>query len=106
MGIIERKLRERAMMKKLILDAAQTLYLEKGLAFTTIRKIAERTDCSPATIYLQTASLQLRSFLYGSTSLYLSNLLADDCGRVCQNPAPVYRAWEHYIESISSIKII
>ena len=39
-------------MKNLILDAAQTLYLEKGLDFTTIRKIAERIDYSPATIYL------------------------------------------------------
>jgi AcrR family transcriptional regulator len=206
MGIIERKLRDHATMKNLILDAAQNLYLEKGLDFTTIRKIAERIDYSPTTIYsyypskdvifydmqklaferllkalrsvkihqqpldklrdlgktyidfgiqnprqydlmfimhqpmkgiglLQscdnfqhtfrfmqsavresiakkmviyrdpnTASLQLWSFLHGLTSLYLSNRLANYCGCDGQNPDPVYRAWEHYIESISSIK--
>ena len=52
MGIPERKLRERAAMKKIILDAAYALYSEKGLNFTTIRKIAEKIDYSPTTVYL------------------------------------------------------
>lgn len=208
MGIIERKLRERATMKNLILDAAQTLYLEKGLDFTTIRKIAERIDYSPTTIYLHypskdgilndmqkraferllkalravsrhqqpsdklrdlgktyidfgienpkqyelmfilhhpmkgiellqscdnfqhtfrfmqstvresiakktviytdphTASLQLWSILHGLTTLYLNDRLASYCGCDGQNPDPVYRAWELYMECISSKKNI
>lgn len=39
-------------MKKMILQAALDLYLEKGLDCTTIRKIAERIEYSPAAIYL------------------------------------------------------
>ncbi|MDI9882629.1 TetR/AcrR family transcriptional regulator [Flectobacillus longus] len=39
-------------MKKLILDAAIDLHSEKGLGFTTIRKISEKIGYSPATIYL------------------------------------------------------
>lgn len=42
MGIRERKLRERAAMKKLILDAAYELYSQKGLDFTSIRKLRKK----------------------------------------------------------------
>lgn len=52
MGSTERKVRERTAMKKMILKAALDLYVEKGLDCTTIRKIAERIEYSPAAIYL------------------------------------------------------
>ncbi|REA64395.1 hypothetical protein DSL64_02255 [Dyadobacter luteus] len=46
-------------MLKLILDAAHDLYWKKGLNFTTIRKIAKKTDYSPTTIYLYYPSKDL-----------------------------------------------
>ena len=39
-------------MRELILQAARTLFLEKGYAETSIRNIAEKIDYSPGTIYL------------------------------------------------------
>ncbi|GAB3966087.1 TetR/AcrR family transcriptional regulator [Spirosoma terrae] len=52
MGITERKEREREEMRKLILDAAQTLFLANGYEKVSIRNIADTIEYSPATIYL------------------------------------------------------
>lgn len=52
MGISERKEREREEMKKNILDAALKLFIEDGYDNVSIRKIAEKIEYSPATIYL------------------------------------------------------
>ncbi len=52
MGIIERKEREREEMRKLILDAAQKLFLTDGFEKVSIRNIADVIEYSPATIYL------------------------------------------------------
>jgi len=74
MGIPERKFRERAAMKKIILDAAHELYSEKGSDFTTIRKIAERIEYSPSTIYLYYPSKDL--ILYDMQKLAFESLLS------------------------------
>ncbi|MDP3104398.1 MAG: TetR/AcrR family transcriptional regulator [Candidatus Methanoperedens sp.] len=52
MGIKERKELEKQGMRKLILDTAMKLFLEKGFENITIRHIAEQIEYSPATIYL------------------------------------------------------
>ena len=52
MGITERKEREREEMRKLILEAAQKLFLENGFEKVSIRNIADAIEYSPATIYL------------------------------------------------------
>jgi len=52
MGISERKEKEKADLRKSILDAARDLFLEKGFEHTSIRNIAERIEYSPTTIYL------------------------------------------------------
>ena len=52
MGIVERKEREREEMRKLILNAAQTLFLANGYEKVSIRNIADAIEYSPATIYL------------------------------------------------------
>lgn len=52
MGITERKEREREEMRKLILDAAQKLFLANGYDKVSIRNIADEIEYSPATIYL------------------------------------------------------
>jgi AcrR family transcriptional regulator len=52
MGIIDRKVREKQEMRKAILDSAMKLFLEEGFANVSIRKIADKIEYSPATIYL------------------------------------------------------
>ena len=52
MGIAERKEREREEMRKLIIDTATQLFIEKGFDKTSMRNIAEAMEYSPATIYL------------------------------------------------------
>lgn len=52
MGIVERKEREREEMRRLILDAAQKLFLANGYEKVSIRNIADEIEYSPATIYL------------------------------------------------------
>ncbi|VVB84302.1 WHG domain protein [uncultured archaeon] len=52
MGIKERKELEKKEMRKLILDTAMKLFLEKGFENITLRNIAEKIEYSPATIYL------------------------------------------------------
>ena len=52
MGIKERKELEKQEMRKLILDTAMKLFLEKGIENITLRNIAEKIEYSPATIYL------------------------------------------------------
>jgi AcrR family transcriptional regulator len=52
MGTSERRLSEIKSMKKLILDTAMELIIHHGFESVSIRKIAERIQYSPATIYL------------------------------------------------------
>lgn len=52
MGIVERKEREREEMRKLILEAAQKLFLANGFEKVSLRNIADEIEYSPATIYL------------------------------------------------------
>src|SRR6218665_2883544 len=52
MGITERKEREKAEMKRLIMDAARKLFIEQGFEKTSIRNIADEIEYSPGTIYL------------------------------------------------------
>ena len=52
MSITDRKEREREEIKKQILDEAMKLFLEDGYKNVTIRKIAEKIEYSPGTIYL------------------------------------------------------
>jgi AcrR family transcriptional regulator len=51
-AISDRKLRERSEMRSRILETAKQLYVEDGFSNVSIRKIAERIEYSPATIYL------------------------------------------------------
>jgi AcrR family transcriptional regulator len=52
MGISARKEREKAEMRRLILDAAHQIFREKGYDGLQIRTIAKAIEYSPATIYL------------------------------------------------------
>ena len=52
MGVLERRAREKEALRTRILDATSKLILEEGFENLSIRRIAERIEYSPATIYL------------------------------------------------------
>jgi TetR/AcrR family transcriptional regulator len=52
MGIVERKEREKEHRKEEILDAAQKVFFEKGLATATMDEIAATAELSKGTLYL------------------------------------------------------
>jgi AcrR family transcriptional regulator len=52
MGISERKEREKQEMRGLILKTAMSLFLVEGFQNVSIRRIAEKIEYSPGTIYL------------------------------------------------------
>lgn len=56
MGIQERKQRDRAARRSAILDATRGLAAESGWNAVTLRRIAERIEYSPATVYEHFAS--------------------------------------------------
>ncbi|WP_296705613.1 TetR/AcrR family transcriptional regulator [Algoriphagus sp.] len=51
MGINDRKEREKEELRSLILAAARSLFLEKGVEKTSIRNIADKIEYSPGIIY-------------------------------------------------------
>ena len=51
MGIRERQSRERDIVRRKILNAARTLFLNEGYANVSMRKIAEQIEYSPGAIY-------------------------------------------------------
>jgi len=52
MGITERKERVRQEMKQHILDAAKELFLSEGFENVSIRRIAQKIEYSPTTVYI------------------------------------------------------
>ena len=56
MGITERKEREKTHRKEEILNAAEKVFFEKGLALATMDEIAERAELSKGTLYLYSKS--------------------------------------------------
>ncbi len=56
MGIRERQSRERDTVRRKILNAARTLFLNEGYANVSMRKVAEQIEYSPGAIYSYFAS--------------------------------------------------
>ena len=52
MSIADRKERHRQALRREILDAARQMFIEDGYESVTMRRIAERIEYSPTTIYL------------------------------------------------------
>lgn len=52
MGIAERKEKQKAEIRKMILDASMKLFVEEGFGNVSIRKIADLIEYSPTTVYL------------------------------------------------------
>src|SRR5215470_8508251 len=52
MGVAERKTRHKESVRQEVLDAARDLFVSEGYDSVSIRKIAERIEYAPGTIYL------------------------------------------------------
>jgi AcrR family transcriptional regulator len=52
MGISQRREREQEQLRRKIFDAASELFAQEGYQNVSMRKIAERIEYSPTTIYL------------------------------------------------------
>src|SRR5262249_28540717 len=52
MGVKERRERERQAVRQDIIDAARDLFIEEGYDKTSMRRVAEKIEDSPTTIYL------------------------------------------------------
>ena len=52
MGVQERRAREKEELKQEIVDAARELFVSEGFDHVSMRKIAEKIEYSPTTIYL------------------------------------------------------
>src|SRR5258708_3476138 len=52
MGVTERRVREKEELRQRILNAATELFIQEGFANVSIRKIADKIEYSPTTIYL------------------------------------------------------
>jgi AcrR family transcriptional regulator len=52
MGMVERRQREKQALREEILEAARELFAKEGYENVTMRKIAEKIEYSPTTIYL------------------------------------------------------
>lgn len=52
MGITERRTRQKETLRQEILDAAREMFVEEGFESVSMRKIADRIEYSPTTIYL------------------------------------------------------
>jgi AcrR family transcriptional regulator len=52
MGVQERRARQKESVREEILDAARTLFVKQGYEHVSMRKIAEKIEYAPGTIYL------------------------------------------------------
>src|SRR5262244_3371194 len=52
MGVKERKLRQKKFLRQEILNAASKLFVKEGYENVSMRRIAEKIEYSPTTIYL------------------------------------------------------
>jgi len=87
-GIEERRQRERDEIRERILDAARELFVECGYEGDTMRKVAERIEYSPTTIYLHFADKEtLFRELCGADFAQLAAAFQD----LALNPDPLER---------------
>ncbi len=78
MGVAQRRAREKDELRRKILGAAAELFLEEGYQNVSMRKIAERIEYAPSTIYLHFQDkVQLVGYLCTETFAELDRRLED-----------------------------
>lgn len=89
MGVKERREREKNSLRKEILDAARDLFASQGYESVTMRKVAEKIEYSPTTIYLH---FQDKADLMRSICEETFDRLSRKLERILQSPGdPVER---------------
>src|SRR5690348_3585896 len=78
---MERRAREKMLLREEILDAARELFLKHGFENVSMRKIATKIEYSPTTIYLY----------FKDKSEILSTLCAETFGRLSKIMAEIER---------------
>jgi AcrR family transcriptional regulator len=97
MGIKERRDRERQQLKQAILAAAREVAAREGWQAVTIRRVAERIEYSPPTIYEHFASKEaiLHALIREGFQLLLDEVLATNVGDAADRIIGIARAyWE------------
>jgi AcrR family transcriptional regulator len=84
MGIADRKVRERHMRRRMIMDLARKLFRSKGYTATTMEDIARAAELSPATIYLY---FRNKAELFGAISAQEVGDLLEQLKQIEENPA-------------------
>jgi AcrR family transcriptional regulator len=88
MGSEERRQRERDEVREKILDAARDLFLECGYDGVSMRKVAERIEYSPTTIYLHFAD---KEALFQELCAADFSKLAEEFQEAAQAADPIQR---------------
>jgi AcrR family transcriptional regulator len=87
MGIAERRSREKEELRSRIMDAATELFVKEGFSSVSMRKIAEKIEYAPSTIYLYFEDKnKLMATIVEDTFHQLSALLQENKER---NLAPI-----------------
>src|SRR3989304_8141317 len=86
MGIHERKEREKEHRRDEILNAAQKVFFEKGLAVATMDEIAETAELSKGTLYLY---YKCKEDLYLGVTMRGMQILYDKLAAVIARNEPV-----------------
>lgn len=99
MGIAERREREREARRQAVLDAARALLLERGIAGTTTRLIAERCEFSEATLffYFQNKDEILVSLQFEGIAFWSRGLARIEALAVAPE-AKLARLWRYFGE--------
>lgn len=93
MGIRERQSRERETVRRKILNAARTLFLNQGYANVSMRKIAEQIEYSPGAIYSYFTSKEDIFFALAEEGL---QFVRTHCGAATDLDAPLERVREAF----------
>lgn len=86
MGVQERRDREKEQRREAILDAAQEVFFEKGLLFSTMDEIAEKAEVSKGTLYLYYKS---KEDLYLGVMMRGTKILEEEFQKIALSSASV-----------------
>lgn len=92
MGVSERKAREREELREKILQAAEEVFVEEGYEKTKIKRIADKIEYSPGTVYLH--------FKQGKDELFYE-IHARQMDRMYRAMKPLW-AVEHPVERLKA----
>ena len=89
MSIAERKQRQKESLRQQILDASREILLAKGYTYLSMRRIAERIEYSPTTIYLYFKNKE--EILYHLSVEALERQLDFISAATCNEKSPLLR---------------